>query len=188
MNLIINSSPKPIHQTIGGILSERLAKRLGGPVHVIDIYNSDQKYFNYTYHQEWIDLVIKAKSFILPVPMWNFTIPAALKDFLDKISQKEKVWSANSKGKTIGLLKDRPTYIIMTSGNFYPEGSLEDFLVPYLRTVFSFMVIRQVKDFRLGGVKRSESFLNDKKYLDEKATDMLKTFHLYSSSRIQWIA
>ena len=159
-------------------LAKKLADTMGGPTEIIRIYDYDQRYFNYQFNQEWIDLLVNAKSLIFPVPMWNLSIPAALKDFLDKVIKKGQVWDIDKNNQFIGLLKDRPTYIIMTSGDYYLPGHPHDFVVPYLQTLLRNLGIKTVKDFRIGGVKGDASLLADKKFMEAKTKEMFKAFGL----------
>ena len=178
INLVINSSPKGDLESVSGALAQRLALQLGGLRQTIRIYESDQRYFNYEFNEPWIDLVLQAKRIILPVPMWNFTIPAALKDFFDKITKQGVVWDMDKDGHFVGLLKDKAAYVIMTSGGEYPLSSKHDFVVPYLRTFLSFLGITDVKDFRVGGVSTSSTLVGDQKYMDEKTQAMFIAFGL----------
>ncbi len=178
MNLIVNSNPKDDNHSLSGALARRLAEHLGGDIKIIRIYEANQRYFNYRHNQEWIDLVVKSQCMILPVQMWNFTIPAALKDFFDKITKPGQLWELGSENNFVGLLKDRPVYVIMTSGLHYPPGSSQDFVVPYLKVFFEFLGIRNLKDFRVGNVANSPKLIADKKYMQEKTAAMLKTFGL----------
>lgn len=175
MNLIINSSPKEHPKSVGGALAERLALRLGGSTQTIRIYDSDQTYFNYAFRDDWIDMLISAECLIIPVAMWNFTIPAALKDFIDKTGKPGKLWEIKD-GKFRGLLSDRPVYIIMTSGWYYPPDSAHDFVIPYLKTVLSSFGIHDIRVFRVGGVEGSEELGKDEVFLDAKSGEMLKAF------------
>ena len=176
-NLIIDPNPKKDHYSLNSSLAERLALHLGGETKVIRIYDFPQGYFNYEYNQEWIDSLKEANRLIFPVPMWNFSIPAALKDFFDKISQKGKLWDFDDKKNYIGHLKGKSAFIIMTSGEDYPADSPKDFVVPYLRLILRFLGIEQVKDFRLGGV-RDKDLAADKAYMTQVTRAMLKTFGL----------
>ena len=178
MNLIVYSSPKNIEKSLGGVLARQLANRLGGETQVLSVYDSKRGYFNYESNEEWISSFVSAKNIIFPVPMWNFSIPAALKDFFDYITKQGTLWAIDKEGKFIGLLSDRPVYIIMTSGGDYPSGSPRDFVVPYLKTVLEFVGIKTVKDFRVSGVTKSEKLIADKTYFENKTHQMFKAFNL----------
>ena len=119
-----------------------------------------------------------ADQIIIPVPVWNYSIPAALKDFFDKISKSGKLWKLGENGKTVGLLKNTKVYIIMTSGFALPPGSPEDFVVPYIRFFFNFLGARDVRDFRVGNVTKSRQLIADEVYMDGKVQEMLKAFRL----------
>jgi FMN-dependent NADH-azoreductase len=180
MNLIINSSPKNESSVgVGITLAERLAKALGGPRHMIRVYDDTGGYFSYKFHDAWIDEVIRAQSLIIPVAMWNFGVPAALKDFIDKISKRGRVWDLDRDNRMVGLLKDRPVYIIMTSGYEYEIGHPQDFVVPYLKAVWASFGVSDVRAFRVGGVENSQVLLSNEEYLKIKTDEMLGTFGIY---------
>ena len=176
MKLIINTNPRSDNQSVNITLARTLADCLEGPVQVIRLYDAEQKYFNYHFNQEWVKLLIQAKYLIFPVPMWNFSIPAALKDFFDKVIKKGEVWDLDKNNKFVGLLSDRPAFIIMTSGDFYPSGHSQDFVIPYIKTILNAIGIKNVKDFRVGGVRGDAKLLADKKFMETTTKAMLKTF------------
>lgn len=178
MNLVINSSPKELSGSLSGILAEALISKLGGPAKTIHIYQSEQKYFNFQFREDWIELLLKAECIIIPVPMWNFTIPAALKDFIDKTTKKGRLWDIDKDGNFTGLCSGKEAYIIMTSGGHYPPGSADDFVAPYLRKILSFVGIEDVQEFRVGGASDKEDFLKEKQYIEQKTEEMFKSFHL----------
>ncbi len=179
MNLIINPNPKEDHYSLSATLAARLAHHLSGETKTIRIYEGPQNYFQYQCHQPWIDLMIEAAVLIIPVPMWNFTIPAALKDFFDKITKEGQLWRlGEDKNSFVGLLKDRPVYIIMTSGLIYPPGDKRDFVIPYLKEFFAFLGIRNVKDFRVGGVTNSPELVQNADYMEKTTKKMFAAFDL----------
>ena len=87
MNLIIDPNPQNDQHSLNGALASRLAKALGGETKTIRIYDANQGYFNYQFEQNWIDLILESSNLIFPVPMWNYSIPASLKDFVDKTTK-----------------------------------------------------------------------------------------------------
>ena len=175
INLIVDPNPKKDWYSLNCALAKRLAQHLGGETKNLCLYENPSGYFNYEYNQEWIDSVAGAHRLIFPVPMWNFGIPAALKDFLDKVSKRGGLWDWDEHKNYVGLLQGRSAFIIMTSGEYYPPESPQDFVVPYLRAVLSFWGIREIKDFRLGGVK-DKNLADDRLILDQTTDQMLKAF------------
>ncbi len=175
MNLIINSSPKDTY-SVGVTLAQRLAQALGGPHDAIRLYDEQDGYFHFKFHDQWIEKVIVAKSLIIPVAMWNFAVPAAFKDFLDKVSKRGKLWDLDGDARMVGLLKDRPVYVIMTSGFEYGSSDPNDFVAPYLKAVWASLGIHDVRVFRVGGVDNSRTLSQDEAYLKQKTAEMLKVF------------
>lgn len=75
---------------------------------------------------------------LIATPMHNFTLPAALKLWIDYVLHIHRTFSSGPEGKT-GLLSNRPVYVLVGSGGFH-QGELArqpDFLTPYLRQVLN---------------------------------------------------
>ncbi len=176
--LIVNTNPRSDQYSVNLALACRLASAFEEPYDMIRLYESDQGYFNYQYQEEWMDLLIQGKRLIFPVPMWNLSIPAALKDFFDKVIKRGVVWELDEQNRFAGLLPDRPSYIIMTSGEYYPPGSPNDFVVPYMKAVLNSIGIKSVFDFCIGGVRENAELLKNKVYMDQKIKEMFEAFHM----------
>ncbi len=87
-----------------------------------------------------------SNAYLISTPMWNFGIPYVLKHYIDVIVQPKYLFKYTSKGVE-GLVKDRRMIIITSSGGDYslPEFSKADFMAPYLRFVFGFVGITDLK-------------------------------------------
>jgi len=86
-------------------------------------------------------------------PMHNFTVPAALKLWIDHIIRINRSFHATPQGK-VGLIKDRPTFVLVSSGGFFmgERAKQADFLTPYLRYALSSIGIGDVHFFPLQGL------------------------------------
>lgn len=86
-------------------------------------------------------------------PMHNFTVPSALKLWLDHVIRINRTFNSTPQGK-IGLLKDRPTFVLVSSGGFHvgERAKQLDFLTPYLRYALASIGIRDVHFFPLQGL------------------------------------
>lgn len=73
---------------------------------------------------------------LIATPMHNFTLPAALKLWIDYVLRIHRTFSSGPEGKT-GLLSNRPVYVLVGSGGFHQgeKARQPDFLTPYLRQV-----------------------------------------------------
>lgn len=74
---------------------------------------------------------------VLGVPMYNFGVPAQLKNWIDAISRAGVSFQYTEQGPE-GLLKGKKVYVALTRGGQYRDTPA-DTQVPYLKTVFSFL-------------------------------------------------
>ena len=80
---------------------------------------------------------------VLGVPMYNFGVPAALKNWIDAISRAKVTFQYTAKGPE-GLLKGKKVYVALTRGGQY-RNTPSDTQVPYLKTVFAFLGMTDVQ-------------------------------------------
>lgn len=99
-----------------------------------------------------------ADAIVLTTPVYNFSVPAALKAWIDMICRARLSFHYTAKGPQ-GMLRDRPAYLVMASGGM-PFGSPVDFVSGYLRHIFAFIGIHDVRMVQAertgGGVTASE--------------------------------
>src|ERR1700687_5304863 len=79
---------------------------------------------------------------VLGVPMYNFGVPAPLKNWIDAISRAGVTFRYTEQGPE-GLLKGKKVYVALTRGGKY-RNTPADTQVPYLKTVFSFLGLTDV--------------------------------------------
>jgi FMN-dependent NADH-azoreductase len=86
-------------------------------------------------------------------PMHNFSIPAALKLWIDHVIRINRSFTATPQGK-VGLMKDRPTFVLVSSGGFHvgERARQTDFLTPYLRYALASIGILDVHFIPLQGL------------------------------------
>jgi FMN-dependent NADH-azoreductase len=80
---------------------------------------------------------------VLGVPMYNFGVPAALKNWIDAISRARVTFQYTAKGPE-GLIKGKKVYVALTRGGQY-RNTPADTQVPYLKTVFAFLGMTDVQ-------------------------------------------
>jgi len=80
---------------------------------------------------------------VLGVPMYNFGVPAPLKNWIDAISRAGVTFRYSEKGPE-GLLKGKKVYVALTRGGKY-RNTPADTQVPYLQTVFNFLGLTDVQ-------------------------------------------
>ncbi len=97
-----------------------------------------------------IAAVVNADALVLTAPVYNFSIPSVLKAWIDHICRAGKTFRYTEHGP-LGLVDDKPVYLAMASGGV-EFGSPVDFASAYLRQVFRFIGIEDVRLVGAAGV------------------------------------
>jgi FMN-dependent NADH-azoreductase len=95
---------------------------------------------------ELLDELFAADCYVFGVPMYNLTIPATLKAYLDQVVRRDRAL-AFIDGKPQGRLKGKKALVITTRKFNYREGTeaaARNFLEPYLKAIFNIMGIENV--------------------------------------------
>ena len=96
-----------------------------------------------------IDELEVADAVLISTPVHNYTVPSALKAWIDLVVRPERTFRRTPTGK-VGMLTDRSVLVVSASGgNFDGAHAQTDFLMPYLRYVFATVGIHQVEGIRL---------------------------------------
>ena len=99
--------------------------------------------------------------------MYNFSIPANFKAYIDQIVRARRTFAVDENGYR-GLVYNRKMIMILAQGGAYPEDSsthLYDMQTPYLKLIFGFIGITDI-DFvhadslALGDDARNQSVAN----------------------------
>jgi FMN-dependent NADH-azoreductase len=89
-----------------------------------------------------------ADAVVLTAPVYNFSIPAALKAWIDMVCRAQLSFRYTENGP-VGLLRDRPVYLVLASGGT-ELGGPADFASGYLRHIFGFIGIHDVRMVQAG--------------------------------------
>jgi FMN-dependent NADH-azoreductase len=105
---------------------------------------------------ELVSEVLEADEIILATPMYNFSVPAALKAWIDHVVRAGKTFRYKADGTPEGLLAGtgKKVLVIIASGGSYPEGSpmaALNYEIPYLRFILAYMGLTDVRFIHAGG-------------------------------------
>lgn len=94
----------------------------------------------------------QADYVVIATPMHNFTVPSALKAWIDHVVRVRHTFRITPEGK-IGTLADRPVFVAVASGGRYSGGGPRqpDFLTPYLKTVLGTIGLHDLMFFAVEG-------------------------------------
>jgi FMN-dependent NADH-azoreductase len=91
-----------------------------------------------------------ADAVVLGVPMYNFGVPAQLKNWIDAIARARVTFIHTDKGPQ-GLLTGKKVYVALARGGQY-RNTPADTQVPYLKTVLGFLGMTDVEFFYAEGL------------------------------------
>ncbi len=90
---------------------------------------------------------------VIGAPMYNYSVPSALKAWIDHVVRARRTFRHTPEGP-VGLLRDRPVHVVTASGGLGGErpGAAVDFFAPYLRTVLGKIGLQEVRVLRIEGL------------------------------------
>jgi len=95
-----------------------------------------------------IDEFKSADKYVLAVPMWNFSIPYRLKQYIDIIVQPGYTFTVTASGGYDGLVKGKPVFIAYARGGEYKAGTggdAFDLQKKYLELILGFMGLTDIR-------------------------------------------
>ena len=94
------------------------------------------------FSNELVSELQQAEMIVIASPIYNFSIPAVLKAWIDLVARAQLTFRYTSSGPE-GLLKGKKAYIVAASGGV-AIGSNMDFATNYLKQVLGFIGITDV--------------------------------------------
>jgi FMN-dependent NADH-azoreductase len=114
---------------------------------------------------------------VIATPMHNFTVPSALKAWIDHIVRIRRTFNPTPQGK-VGTLRDRPVFVAVSSGaRFSGERAFQpDFLTPYLKAILATIGLKDLTFFAIEGTSQGPDAVAE----SQARTDV--ALHRYFSS------
>jgi FMN-dependent NADH-azoreductase len=85
----------------------------------------------------------QADILVVATPMYNFSVPAVLKAWIDLVCRAGETFRYTAEGP-VGLSGIRKAYLVVATGGAAVEGSA-DFVVPYLKHVLRFLGVPEIE-------------------------------------------
>ncbi|MBS0351301.1 MAG: NAD(P)H-dependent oxidoreductase [Proteobacteria bacterium] len=101
-----------------------------------------------------------ADRFLISTPMWNFSIPYMLKQYIDLIVQPRYLFHYVD-DQPEGLIKGKKMLVITSRGGQYGNAQALDNQEPYLRTIFGFVGITDITFVKADGMDMGEEIRNE---------------------------
>lgn len=111
-------------------------------------------------HHKLIEEILEVDNIVLAFPIYNFTMPATVKAWVDAIVVSEKTFSFSPEAGFNGLCKDKKALSIMVSGFDYKNSdNIKEFASSTIKQNYDFMGItsEQISAF---GVDQNRDQIN----------------------------
>ncbi|MHC4362686.1 MAG: FMN-dependent NADH-azoreductase [Planctomycetota bacterium] len=94
-----------------------------------------------------------ADKYVMAVPMWNFSIPYRLKQYMDILVQPGLTFTVTGDGGYDGLVKDKSVFIAYARGGEYPAGTAAeayDLQKRYLELILNYIGLTDIRSVVVG--------------------------------------
>lgn len=89
----------------------------------------------------------KADTICLAFPMWNLSVPANLKTYIDYVYQAGFTFSYDENGQMVQLMKNKNIILLNARGGYYTaEANVLDMSINYVRNVFGMIFGMNITD------------------------------------------
>ena len=90
-----------------------------------------------------VQQLLKADKIVLAFPMYNFSVPATVKAWIDAVIQKDRTFKIINEGGYEGLCQGKKALILMTTGADYSQEPTKsmDYAMPLVESCLGFIGI-----------------------------------------------
>ena len=106
--------------------------------------------------EQLVSQFLAADVVVVGAPMYNFSIPSQLKAWIDRIAQVGRTFKYTETGP-VGLAAGKTVFVASTRGGAYAGAPHMDHQESYLRTVFGFLGITDVRFVRAEGMAMGDA-------------------------------
>ncbi|MCG9651716.1 FMN-dependent NADH-azoreductase [Vibrio vulnificus] len=97
-----------------------------------------------------------ADTLIIAAPMYNFTVPTQLKNWIDLIARAGVTFTYTAQGPK-GLIEGKKAVVVTTRGGIHKDAA-SDIITPYLKTVLGFVGVTEVEFVYAEALNMGEDF------------------------------
>ena len=124
--------------------SYELYKRVWYPVFNSEYEPNKAEEMSTNYADAQIEKFNDADILVLTMPMWNYSVPAIMKAWIDQVLLPGKTFSINKEEGINGLHKIKRIVLLVSSGAAYKEDDDRDALSRQVRHAFEFVGINEI--------------------------------------------
>lgn len=147
-----NTSGKVISRDLSASNLQFVSPELVGAFYTPDEHRSPAQELLLKQSDELIAELLEADEYVFGVPMYNFSVPAVFKAYIDLIVRVGKTFAYQAEGPK-GLLQNKKLTVITASGGDYGTDQTKnlDFVEPYTRVIIGFLGVHDITFIKAHG-------------------------------------
>lgn len=122
-----------------------------------------------SYSDKLVEELQQAKIVVIASPIYNYSIPAVLKAWIDLVARAGLTFKYTENGP-VGLIPNKKVYIVMASGGV-PIGSEMDFASPYLKQALAFVGLTDLSIVDASTINLSNA--SDEKSAEQQVAELV---------------
>lgn len=108
---------------------------------------------------------------VITAPMYNFSIPAQLKHYIDYIARADETFKYTEAG-SVGLLEDKQAIVLTSRGGVHKDQP-SDLIAPFLKQFLAFIGINDVQFIMAEGTAFGEEYAQQSHQQAQKEIDAI---------------
>lgn len=125
---------------------------------------------------------LAADVVVIGAPMYNFSIPTQLKAWIDRLAQAGRTFKYTEQGTVLGLAGAKTLLVASSRGGKYAPDSAMEHQESYLKAVFGFMGVTDMRFVRaegqaMGPAPKAEGLASAERDLQALQTDAANAPH-----------
>ncbi len=121
-----------------------LYKRIWNPIFNDEYEPTKAEEMALTYASQQAEKFNNADILVLSMPMWNYSVPAIMKAWIDQVLMPGLTFSLDKEQGVKGLHKIQRVVLLVSSGGVYKEDDDRDALTRQIRHAFEFIGIQEL--------------------------------------------
>ncbi|HEY9635342.1 MAG TPA: NAD(P)H-dependent oxidoreductase [Coleofasciculaceae cyanobacterium] len=117
---------------------------------------------------ELIDELLAAEIWVFGIPMYNYSVPANFKAYIDQIVRVRRTFIVNERGEYEGLVHNKKVIVITARGGVFSPGTPNaelDFQEHFMRAIFNLIGVTDITFIHAenlaGGAEARQQSLSD---------------------------
>lgn len=124
---------------------------------------------------DFLNLFMSCDKYVIAAPMWNWSYPAKMKEFIDAIVVSNQTFKIEN-GELVGLLENKKGVYIQATGGIYSEKPQINFGKIHLTATMKFLGVKDFSTIDVEGTTLPNNYENAVNKGKEEVRNLAKKF------------